>query len=113
MREIKFRYFWEDRESKIHILTESIEEIETFKDIPTNLNNGWKLIARCQFTGLHDKNGKERWEGDIIKHDYSSPRRVVEWREKQGQWSIGGFYPESIEVIGNIYENPELLKEKP
>lgn len=91
-------------------------------------------VELIQFTGLHDKNGKEIYEGDIVKyHDdfYSDPadiggRRhiirdrlyIVWWHPlKAAFWlkSIPGAITESIwsldcEIIGNIYENPELLK---
>lgn len=78
-------------------------------------------IELMQYTGLKDKNGKEIYEGDIV--NYSHPRtneiiRTVTF--KHGAFGIEGIYEKThiifgnildnhIEVIGNIYENPELL----
>jgi uncharacterized phage protein (TIGR01671 family) len=74
-----------------------------------------------QFTGLHDKNGKEIYEGDLISEDGSKPYEVV-WQYHSVQWIMqytgeGKTYrhmaydyaQQQYEVIGNIYENPELL----
>ena len=69
-----------------------------------------------QFTGLLDKNGKEIYEGDVVEFidcDGRCSNCVVEFKD-------GGFYPFApdyvpwsiVEVIGNIYENPELLEMK-
>jgi uncharacterized phage protein (TIGR01671 family) len=76
-----------------------------------------------QFTGLKDKNGKEVYEADIVIHD--GEKIVVKYGIQSvdafegagfNLWSfygqkLGGFRLQSeIEIIGNIYENPELLK---
>lgn len=83
-----------------------------------------------QYTGLTDKNGKRIFEGDICEvvrfdtdsHEYKSQIFLVEWIESGfGLYSqsisgelvmfIGISDMEDIEVIGNIHENPEMIKE--
>ena len=68
-----------------------------------------------QFTGLTDKNGIEIYESDIVIHEYESEYGPLEHRDVV-EYLGGAFYPicekpeNEFEVIGNIYETPELLK---
>jgi uncharacterized phage protein (TIGR01671 family) len=80
----------------------------------------------CQFTGLYDMYGKEIYEGDIICRDGSNRHYVVQMDEEfysiyalfyrvkgntelQFADFLKRYYTDAYEVIGNIFDNPELL----
>ena len=115
MREIKFRA-WD-------AVTLAMYKVSTL------INNGrvGVVIAGCapfykdntiimQYTGLKDKNDKEIYEGDIyvlstLEEDGDRETSVVE--DIRDTLRLGGYMqrnPDTLEVIGNIYENPELLE---
>jgi len=123
MREIKFRV-WHPK-SKRFSYWGFIDNM--FAGIPSSNEDGFNMDYvrenSNQYTGLHDRNGKEIWEGDIVKFSahYFGDRKererieVIEWDEEEAcyNWKLTftGFAdgPNWNEVIGNRYENPELL----
>lgn len=118
MREIKFRAF----STRIPFQGGRCEEMVYFGltdlDEEFIISKGSYLDEDAflmQFTGLHDKNGREIYEGDILKTECGNIG-AIEWSDSMARFyfMVGdtGVIDdwESGEVIGNIYQNPNLLK---
>ena len=129
-KEIKFRAW--DKRQKIEKTTIGqlemfevwlIDWVQQFVMAENQERIALKDIELMQFTGLKDKNGKgkEVYEGDLIRRLPSGyePRAIHEvvWDEERLEWGIKLLglitslwtFNKDFEVIGNIYENPELL----
>lgn len=124
MREIKFRVWCEARKEMLPIQRHSFK---TNKSMPYGWNMQYEFDAIMQYTGLKDKNGTEIYEGDIVDATYCIDRclyysedeyGIVVWDDKKFGFFIKFkneidvtpiSYYEYLKVIGNIYENPELL----
>lgn len=106
MREIKFRAW--DIEQKVMRDNPDPQIIQAVI-FGNDYNGRVKLI---QYTGLKDKNGKEIYEGDILEYNKCSTYIVKTInRFESTKFGIEG-YPrlDAYQIVGNIYENPELVK---
>ena len=122
MREIKFR-FWDKKSKEMRIPVGYLEQYLIFEsDIERHYTSG----VLMQYTGLKDKNGVEIYEGDIISNPSGDGYDLINVIEfDRGVFSIvvegdemNPYYVEyplydwhkEAEIIGNIYENSELLE---
>lgn len=130
MREILFRA--KEKETGVWVEGDLVRDLDCFGENKTCIyqitgKGCWRKHfvdpeTACQYTGLTDKNGRKIFEGDIVKHDMSDTIGEVKWycedyvglcvddihiNEQQftdEMWN-------ECEVIGNIFDNPELIGE--
>lgn len=125
MRKIKFRAWDKENEKMMKVSSLHLEN----KEISVKENGTFHLFRMqdlMQYTGLKDKNGKEIYEGDIvlIKLDETSTWHKTVVGFKKGAFIANlidkedyvyifhhGFTGDDFEIIGNVYENKNLLEE--
>ncbi len=134
MREIKFRAWHKNREVMVHFDMKTITKTPYpgfyyTKDLDgfyCDLNDPNLYCELMQYTGPQDKNGKEIYEGDIVRGkdsvrliEYKDGRFVARKLNDSKNYQYDGIitrylpqnWKDQFEVIGNIWENPELLKD--
>lgn len=124
MREIKFRAW--DTYKKIWTEYKIHEGIVFFLDKNTGVwvgkyDEGYKEFDLMQYTGLRDKNDTEIYDGDIVIHhsrihkiifNAEEARFVLRDDEFELEIPFTNNNSKKLEIVGNIYENPELLGDK-
>ena len=128
MREIKFRAWVKDRKAifevisidyvtkKVTYLLERVGHLLSIRDAKFN------DVELMQYTGIKDKDNKKIYEGDIIFESFGEKYYKVIFENGSFKAEFNGDFDEysfdlidvvaqGCEIVGNIYENPELIKE--
>lgn len=131
MREFNFRA-WDERNKIMHYSFQFIESLPSEengcliftsdKQLVTTewINNPYfrQQLKIMQYTGLKDKNGKEIYEGDVVGRDDMAYTRKVVYCPKRAAFILKDenetYFNMAFAyiVLGNIYENPELMEKK-
>ncbi|PHI05727.1 YopX family protein [Fusobacterium polymorphum] len=122
MREIKFRAWDKLNKEMFNVESINFSFLKVYRDIVSYRK--FNDIELMQYTGLKDKNNKEIYEGDIVKLRNNHGMGVVKYYDEWGAFVIEytkpkplvvlgmNYYIEDIKILGNIYENSELLGDK-
>ena len=135
MREIKFRA-WDKNDKRIFIDPQMIDfynkkigymqyQTEDMPDTSYSIPVGFEEFEYSElmeWTGLYDKNGEDIYEGDIIFESFGEKYYKVIFENGSFKAEFNGDFDEysfdlidvvaqGCEIVGNIYENPELIKE--
>lgn len=131
MREIKFRCWHDNKMQRVNYIDFAHEKIDLFASDTIKFKEG----VLMQYTGLKDKNGKEIYEGDICDMSIlGGDHALMKISIQHGCAGFEPLYPDKVHpydrcwnsfwdehvlwnaryftIIGNIYDNPELLEEK-
>lgn len=120
----KFRVWLKDTNKmynvhSLHIGTNKVIISARYGNVSIYINKNTILM---QSTGLKDKNSKLIYEGDRVYIDCEDETAIIKWSDDLARFTIhfedeavfadfDNYYSKELEVIGNIYENPELPKE--
>lgn len=116
---------WDKRDKKSYLVDEIVWDDGKFDSIGDAITfyRGAEEVELMQSTGLKDKNGKEIFEKDIL--DYNGRKVIVKWhgsyacfiyefvdelKNRTAEWQPLYLSYYKFEIIGNIYENPEMLE---
>lgn len=119
-REIKFRA-WDKKEKKMWNSGFEMNGVSGERGVVsiTTLDDKYeytrtlflpKEVVLMQYTGLKDWNKKSIWEGDMVEDDFGTKLEVEGWLKDYSLLMEIQYELRHVKVIGNIYENPELLK---
>lgn len=121
----KFRYLFDNKLYEVVLIDFKLNKIYLKIDDKYPLRTKFDDKKLIQCTGLKDKNGKLIYEGDILRNTLTNKYASVAWHNTGAGYVWSKTIPNSYlyefwalfrvfgkyEVIGNIYENPELLEQ--